>query len=109
MPRKKPAIEGFSFSTQQTDFGFNPGLSQCCNSASCNLWVGIFDGDDHTLYAGAYQRVRARRRTTVMAARFEGNVNRRTTRPVSGRGERVYLRMRFARGAMPTFADDPVV
>ena len=86
-----------------------PAASQLGDAAPAHLRKRIVHRNDDALHAGANQRLRARRRLTLMATRLQRNVHRGARRALAGHRKRVHFRMRAAELFVPAFADDLAV
>ena len=82
-------------------------VAQDPEPAAGGLLGRVVGGDDHARDAGLEDRVRARRRLAVVAARLERDVHRRAARVgvAAGRGERLALGVRPAVGGVEALAE----
>jgi hypothetical protein len=70
-----------------------------------DLRVGVLHRRDHPRHAGLDQRIGARRRAAMVAARFEGDVGTGATGALAGLAQGVHFGMGLAGAHVPAFAD----
>ena len=63
-----------SFGLQQTNLDLEARFTQHVRSTAAHVWVGVRVGHHDPLYAGPEERFCARRRSSKVIARFEGDV-----------------------------------
>src|SRR4051812_39083894 len=88
------------------DLASDAGRLELGDPAPANLRKCIPYCHDDARNTRANQRLRTRRCFALMATRFQRNVHGGTSRPLSGRRERIHFRMRTTEMLMPAFAHD---
>src|SRR3954467_7049305 len=76
------------FFTEQACFNLHACRTQVRKTFSGNLWIEIFDWRDDALDAGGDQRVRARRRASMMRVRLKRNESGATACSIACKIER---------------------
>ena len=94
------------FFLAQSPTYFYAGAAQLLKSFTSNQRIGVFYARDDFMDACGDQRASARRRATVMAARFEGDVESRTPGLGAGLSKSIDFRVRTPGLVMIAGADD---
>jgi len=106
---QKTLIELACICFQHPAFSGDTGLGQALQTAPGDLRIGITHRRYDPGNASGHQGVGARRRASVMAARFEGHIRRRAPGLLAGGAQGVDFGMGFAGALMPAFADNLAV
>ena len=91
------------------DLDVEPGRAEPCEPAPCDPRVRVLERHHDAPDAGCDQRVGARRRTTIVRARLEGDVGGAVPSPLPRRLERVGLGVGCPRASVPPLAGDRAV
>ena len=92
------------------DDDLDPLVAQDPEAPAGGVLGRIIGGDDDAADAGAADRLGARRRAALVAARLQRHVQRRAAEVVVGGGEdRLHLRVRTAQRAVEALAEDLLV
>ena len=106
MRLRKPSIELARLAFQHAAFGGDAGLGQALHATTGDFRVRVLHRRDHPRHTGIHQRIGARRRTAVVAARFEGHVSGGAPSLVAGGAQGVDFGVGFAGAHVPAFADN---
>ena len=103
------ASSQFASALPHADLALNAGRLQLRDAAAADLLETDPASRPPRASRRRDERLRARRRLALMAARFERDVDRRARRALAGLGERVHFGVRSAELLVTSFADDLAV
>jgi hypothetical protein len=107
--RDKPDVRFARLVLQQAGMHFQAGSTEPREAVAGHLRVRVLHRGDDAPHLRRDQRLDARRRTPVMTAGLEREVDRRSGGALAGRPQRVGFRMGLAGARVEPFADDRAV
>ena len=98
-------VERPSLRAAQPAVNFQSCAAQLARTASGNLWIGVLDGVEDAADARRYDGIRTRRRSPLMAAGLQGDVESRTPGPLTRLPEGFHFSVRTSQSLMEALPD----